>query len=129
MIKEKEEKLHKMFVYGTLRSGYGNHSVMPSNSKFIGNGKTVEMFRLTASGIPFVSKSEALHRVTGEVYEVTESAMTGPLDRLEGHPGFYTRELTPIELEDGTTEDAWLYFCESKGNTLIESGDYADYRR
>lgn len=128
MIDSKEEKLHKVFVYGTLRKGYGNHRVMPSTAKFIGNGKTVGMFRLTASGIPFVSKSQALHQVTGEMYEVTDSALTGPLDRLESHPSWYKRELTPVELEDGTIEDAWLYFCESEGDTLIESGDYKDYR-
>ena len=39
-----------MFVYGTLRSGYGNHGVMPSNSKIYRKGKTVEMFDLQQVG-------------------------------------------------------------------------------
>ena len=123
--------MEKVFVYGTLRKGFGNHSVMARHEhKFIGQGKTDDIFRLTASGIPYVSKNNPVSQVVGEMYEVSKEVLEGPMDRLEGHPVFYKREKTPITLDDGTKSEAWLYFCEGRENaTLIESGDYKNYSR
>lgn len=116
-------------VYGTLRSGYGNHALI-ENSSLVGVGKTKEQFTLTASGIPFVTKglNEGLSNVTVEVYSVETESDLRNLDGLEGHPNWYRRELTTIVLEDDSEVEAWLYFNEP-GGSIIASGDYADYRR
>ena len=75
-------------------------------------------------------------RVCGEVYEmITPRTVLDALDELEGYrPGdsatsLYTRELTPVTLEDGTIVDAWAYFYNAPLGRAerIESGDYLEY--
>lgn len=64
----KSEELHKVFVYGTLKKGEPNHSWFSKSAdgyyKFIGNGKTTEVFPLiitTKYNVPFVLKSPGLY--------------------------------------------------------------------
>lgn len=114
----------KIAVYGTLRNGFGNHRYL-KNSKFIGTGKTVESFTLSANGIPFVHK-DPLHNVVVEVYEVNDNDLKN-IDSLEGHPNWYKREITNIQVGNQIIP-AWLYFYPKKANEIIESGDYKDYR-
>jgi gamma-glutamylcyclotransferase (GGCT)/AIG2-like uncharacterized protein YtfP len=121
----------KVFVYGTLRRGMGNH-VLLAGSAFLGNGYTVDPFQMTTNGfIPFVHKYLVSNvprtRIEGEVYEVDHSDLIFSLDRLEGHPNFYCREEVPVVMDDGTIEKCWLYFCEHKGSTAVPDGDFVRY--
>ncbi len=122
----------KIAVYGTLRKGFGNQYYL-GDSKFIGKGLTKEKYKLTASGIPFVNPNEALHQVTVEVYEVTDEQLP-TVDGLEGyspdnHDGsWYKRTPIQVVLDDGEEVTASIYFNDDEGSTLIESGDYAEYR-
>lgn len=117
-------------VYGTLRSGYSNHGLISrGNTDTVGSGETVNLHTLTASGIPFVKKDGGKHKVKVEVYQVNDKETMDRLDSLEGHPRWYRREQTPVELEDGSVVDAWLYFNEDEGSVVVESGDYSDYAR
>jgi len=52
------------------------------------------------------------------------------LDRLEGHPIWYKREITPIRMYDNTIMDCWVYFNEKNiiGRELHDSYD-EDYSR
>jgi gamma-glutamylcyclotransferase (GGCT)/AIG2-like uncharacterized protein YtfP len=77
-------------------------------------------------------------RVTGEVYALTEPvAALRALDELEGYrPGdqetsLYTRTRTPVEMDDGTTVEAWAYFYNAPLGRAerIESGDYLEHLR
>ena len=113
-------------VYGTLRKGFSNHPYM-SKASFIGKGKTKDLYTLTASGIPFVSKNPRV-QVTVEIYELPMNELIF-VDRLEGHPDFYCREEIDCILDTKEQRKAWLYFCENVGNTLIETGDYSDYKK
>ena len=122
----------KIAVYGTLREGYHNNTVLGDSVK-IGLGWTKDKYQLTASGIPFVHPSIALHPVRVEVYEVTDKQLP-QVDRLEGynpanHGGsWYKRLPTDIVLDDGNEIEASVYFNEEEGSELIKTGDYADYR-
>jgi gamma-glutamylaminecyclotransferase len=113
---------HIIFVYGTLRNGFGNHYLLES-STFIGVAKTKEKYALYARGIPFLSRTKAVSTVLGEVYAVDETTL-GRLDQLEGHPTWYRREKAVVVLHDGTEVVAWIYFCDQPEGELIESGDY-----
>ena len=121
----------KIAVYGTLREGFGNNRLM-QGSKLIGTGLTVHSHSMYASGIPYVVENGGQSRIKVEVYEVSDRDLPS-IDSLEGHPRWYQRRETPVELENGEVVDAWLYFMDipeerRKELNLIESGDYADYR-
>merc|ERR1712025_846216 len=62
-----------------------------------------------------------------EVYEVRNEAIAKALDRLEGHPGFYDRQI--VELEDG--RKGWVYcFSEDSGYSgrdKVACGDWVKY--
>lgn len=120
-------------VYGTLRKGYGNHRVL-GNSKFIGSGRTVDKYKLTANGIPFVNKNEPVSNVKVEVYSVTPEQLP-TVDALEGYDpkrheeSWYKRTPINVKLENGETIEASIYFSDRNAETLIETGDYEDYRQ
>lgn len=117
--------MHRVFVYGTLRKGFGNHGLLAA-AKFICNAVSLSKFKMIASGIPYVSK-EPVSNIIGEVYEVTDDELSS-LDRLEGHPNWYYRE--PINLkniETGEELEAEIYFNDGGKGQLIESGDYTNY--
>lgn len=94
--------MHKVFVYGSLKKGFGNHGVI-RNGEFVGEGVTANpawnMFSM--GGFPGVVRGDK--RLSGEVYIVDEEGLRH-LDQLEGNGHFYTREIVP------TSEgDAWMY--------------------
>lgn len=123
----------KIAVYGTLRKGFGNARVL-GDSPLIGEGKTINKYKMTARGIPFVNPNEPVSRITVEVYDVSPSQLPS-VDALEGynpndHEGsWYKRTPIEVELENGETIEASIYFGDKDAGTLIESGDYKDYRR
>lgn len=109
-----------VFVYGSLRKGGGLHHYLV-DSTFLGEG-TIEGQLFHCGGwFPAVKHGEG--RVFGEVYMITADVLA-QLDRAEGHPGFYKRELTLVELEEEFVT-TWVYFGD-RINTgdRIESGDW-----
>lgn len=89
----------KVFVYGTLKRGYGNHRLM-RNARFISEAVTGRKFQLQCNGgFPslFNSTSSA-GKVIGEVYEVGMETLES-LDTLEGVScGMYSRESIVVKL-------------------------------
>jgi gamma-glutamylcyclotransferase (GGCT)/AIG2-like uncharacterized protein YtfP len=77
-------------------------------------------------------------RVWGELYAMREApAVLAALDEIEGFrqgepdTSLYTRVETPVTLEDGRVEQAWVYFYNAPLGRAprIASGDYLDYLR
>lgn len=118
-------------VYGTLRQGMSNNMLM-GDSKCLGEVQLAgfEMHPCSPSGgfpvIFPVSGSKASNSlITTEVFEVTEELLTGPLDRLEGHPTWYKRELV-----DTPYGKAWIYVMTDdhyKQYDQIVSGDFVEF--
>jgi len=121
---------HLVFVYGTLRYSYHNHALL-STSTIIGSGRTKDMFVMSSRSIPFVSRSQKVSTIFGEVYSVTPDVLKS-LDSLESYDpsspdtSWYTRELIDINLEDGSTVQAFCYFNEQESASIIASGDFSD---
>jgi len=118
---------NKVFVYGTLKRGFGNHHFL-MGSRFIGTGHTVEKFAMhTEGGIPFVVENEPVSYIYGELYSVDNSVLDN-LDRLEGHPTWYRRQEIEIHLDGGTnpTVKAWMYFIPYHSGKLITSGEFTE---
>jgi gamma-glutamylcyclotransferase (GGCT)/AIG2-like uncharacterized protein YtfP len=94
----------KVFVYGTLLTGFGNNGLL-RNSKLLGE-QVLEGFDMYSLGAyPVITPGKG--RVQGEVYEV-DDAVLGRLDRLEGYPNFYNRMKVQID-----NTDTWVYFMEN----------------
>jgi gamma-glutamylaminecyclotransferase len=109
---KKEEKVNnngglvptKVFVYGTLKKGFGNHPIL-SNAKFLGEAHTMEAsFQMySLGGFPAVTL-EGNQRIIGEVYEVEDPSIISNMDELEHHPHWYQRIMVPTSLGA-----AWTY--------------------
>lgn len=106
------EKCNLVFVYGTLKKGYGNNQLL-RNSVYLGDRTTKDQFVLLKHGCPFLVPMSVLPEdvdphylrpVLGELYQINE-AILEDLDHLEGNGSFYHRRL--IQMKEGET--AWAY--------------------
>lgn len=87
-----------VFVYGTLKQGYGNHGVL-GNSKFIGKAFTESPdYLLYDGGFPWAvyEEDKGIGRIVGEVYEIDDEITLHNLDRLEGVPYMYQHHTTNV---------------------------------
>lgn len=92
----------KVFVYGTLKRGYGNHRLLAGRSIFIGDDSIAgKLFDLG----PFPAAQKGEGKIYGEVWMIGPHTLKS-LDTLEGHPEFYKRE--PVTTQAG--HEAWVYF-------------------
>lgn len=99
-----------LFVYGTLKRGYRNSSLMNEHYvTFLKEVRTVPEFRLIDFG-SFPGLTTGNKAIEGELYHV-DSWYIDCLDRFEGcgGDGVYTRQL--VTLEDGS--HAYAYICNS----------------
>jgi gamma-glutamylaminecyclotransferase len=109
----------KVFVYGTLKRGYGNNRLL-TDSKFVGEGQTVARCRLFDSGFPVLrprlKKRDGAWNapVRGEVYEVSSAEVMQRLDQLEGEGFMYHRRKKKIKMDSGETIIAHAYVGDAK---------------
>jgi gamma-glutamylaminecyclotransferase len=122
--------MSKVFVYGTLKKGYCNHSCL-EDSPLVGKGKSVPRFRMFTNGyFPMVIRTFNTEgvQVTGEVYEVSPETLAR-LDRLEGVSyGHYRRDACAVRFEDGYQVTAYVYvFCQNVFSlTPVLSGEWTE---
>ncbi len=110
----------KVFVYGTLKEGCGNHPCLRGSPKITEGW--LYGFQMWQNFIPYVRKvNDQNSRVYGEVYEVTRDILINNLDVLEGHPDFYERVFVPDQLGG-----VWIYLCNS-GNSIVKNGIWKKY--
>lgn len=96
--------MHKVFVYGSLKRGYGNN-ILLKDQQYLGEVSTVEGFDLISlRAFPAMLKTEGPRQVHGELYEVDDKCLQ-QLDILEGHPNLYIRQR--ISLDNG--QQVWAY--------------------
>ena len=104
--------MSKIFVYGTLKKNSWNHGWL-EDSTFV-REQAVHGFKLFQSGIPYMIRTDNPEdRVLGEVYEVSEKTR-GNIDRLEGHPDWYRREIVSMD-SDGEIQ-GYVYHGYNSGN-------------
>jgi gamma-glutamylcyclotransferase (GGCT)/AIG2-like uncharacterized protein YtfP len=99
---------HYVFVYGSLKQGYGNHRLLET-STFIGKRLTrnTDFYMVSLHSFPGVLKTESGEgfSIMGELYEVDDNTLKN-LDILEGNGHFYKRELVDIH---SYPDKAWMY--------------------
>ena len=97
-------------VYGTLKKGYNNYSNYLTKSRYVGKGETKDKYPLVVEGLPYLVNRKGIgHNVDVDVFKVSDQVL-GNLDRLEGHPQWYKREMIDIKLPDGSMISCWVYF-------------------
>ena len=106
-----DEKKHKVFVYGTLKRGYGNNRLL-TDATYLGTAKTQERWAMIGKGAAFpylLEENEKGYHVQGEVYVVSDMELAR-LDNLEGYPYHYTKqELIVNYTDDLTPEEVTVY--------------------
>lgn len=105
----------KVLVYGTLKEGRGNDSYL-GNCELIEKGEyKIDNCVLKEDGLPYLFKSETNISTpfVGEMYLINDGILGG-LDRLEGHPTFYTREFIKHL-------DCYVYVCYNKDLNLAQN--------
>ena len=117
----------KLIVYGTLMSGERNHH-------FCRNAISITPFAVTSTlydtgyGFPaFVPDGDGV--VQAELIEIP-IVDWADVDRLEGYPRLYDRQLLQATLVDGGEATGWVYIMNSlpEGAKVIESGNWKEYR-
>ena len=102
--------MHKIFVYGSLKRGHGNNSLL-KGYKFLGEAQTVSTFKMYDGGFPYVVDDnipENEYPIKGELFEVDNEGLTR-LDRLEGvSHDHYNRIIVDVAIGDAF-EDAYMY--------------------
>ncbi len=113
----------RVFVYGTLRQGGGNHALL-GRARCLGEHVTESGYRMLNVGSYPGVVTGGDTAIRGEVYEVTP-ALFRQLDALEDYPRSYTRERI-----DTPWGPAWMYLYRPCGQRLpeIPSGDWFQHR-
>lgn len=129
-----------VFVYGTLRKGSCRDRRLPG-PRVPAVLRGYELHQMAGADFPYITENlEAF--VLGELVTVASHEATDVLDRLdriEGHPVFYTRREVTVEMIGGPTVncneafvEAWTYPMpehRQRDGGLIPTGDFFDFRK
>lgn len=85
---------HLVFVYGTLKRGGGLHRAL-RESEFVGSAVTLGFAMYDLGAFPGIVPHRLGSSVHGELYKVTDETL-GDLDRIEGVPTLYSREIIEV---------------------------------
>ena len=120
---EEKKAPHVVAVYGSLKKGFGNHRRLET-SKFVGMAM-IPGTLYSLGAFPAITL-EGNTDVHVELYEVDDPTLES-LDRLEGHPSFYTRtEVTGFKGYDGR---AYIYAMKPdsyylREENIVKSGNW-----
>lgn len=115
-----------LFVYGTLKKGRSNHLLI-EHLPHLGDAFTDNNYSLVVSGLPFLVKRKG-EGVRGEIYKIDPETLRA-VDRLEGHPSFYRREIINVtDFRTGDTVEAYAYIHPDVFNKKDYPWDYVVQR-
>eukprot|EP00916_Digyalum_oweni_P008143 GHVL01013642.1.p1 GENE.GHVL01013642.1~~GHVL01013642.1.p1 ORF type:complete len:140 (-),score=18.93 GHVL01013642.1:32-451(-) len=129
-----EKDYETVFVYGTLKTGFRNHSYMEKDGiQYLTQVKTKEKvplfmdpqerFRPCLVDCPGIG-----HHVTGELYKVSTNEIES-LDKFERVPNHYLRKKLVVRDDSGVEYEANTYFNVKKdlGKRLLKDYTKKDH--
>ena len=118
----------KLIVYGTLLSGERNHHFCRNAVNITPCTVTGTLYD-TGYGFP-AFQAEGNTSVKAELIELT-IADWAAVDRLEGYPRLYDRQLYPAKIANGTEVSGWVYVMHNLPEMakIIDSGSWKKYRK
>ncbi len=134
-----KNEINKLFVYGSLRSGFRSTAYEYLTRFFHLIGEAVVKGRLFDQGeFPVATATEDDHFIIGELYELNNPAefswAIGQLDdyeglgAAEGEQSLYKRE-SAIVYQNSTPHIAWIYWYDgnTEGLPVLQTGDVLAY--
>ena len=127
-----------VFFYGTLMTPFNRTGRLRIDQHLVYKGRGTITAALFDLGIYPAAVPAPDGQVWGEVYETTHPVLVlSELDELEGYrptepaASLYTRRMTTVHMEDGSTVYASAYFYNAPLGRAerIASGDYLEYLR
>lgn len=98
--------MHRVFVYGTLKSGFFNHRLL-GGCEFFGGGVAVPTYKMIETGykmiengFPVIMPDPEGKPLAGEIYTVDDKTLAR-LDQLEREGSSYDRKLIDVTLPLG----------------------------
>jgi len=135
-----QSNIYRLFVYGSLRSGFHNAVYAYISRYFVFDGLGSVQGKLYDIGeYPGAIPCEEEYLITGELYHISNEAMFEyAIEQLDDYEGLYIsngeiplfrREPVNV-LFNNTTVIAWMYWYNRPitHQTRIESGDYVAYK-
>ncbi len=134
-----EENIDKIFVYGSLRSGFHHpaYEYISKYFKFLSEAK-VKGYLYDMGNFPAALPATDNAFIVGELYELKDTAdFSWAIEQLDDYEGvrpeegeipMYRRDLTTVYHSDVTTE-AWIYWYNGKieEQPVIPSGDVLQF--
>tara|TARA_Y100001973_G_C5156014_1_gene310794 strand:- start:737 stop:1126 length:390 start_codon:yes stop_codon:yes gene_type:complete len=114
----------KLFVYGTLKKGYSNHSIIQKTT-YIGDFISIDRFDLSGYSFPKIYPNDQGKRIKGEIYDLYEQDFIAT-DMLEGNGSFYRREIRKFQRNNEIIE-AWIYIILQPGCSIEVPGSIIDW--
>ena len=94
--------MHRVFVYGTLKSGFWNHYLL-DGCEFLGVAATAPTYKMIEIDFPVVMPDPEGKPLAGEIYAVDDETLAR-LDQLEREGSSYDRELIDVTLLPASNE-------------------------
>lgn len=106
---EKNSKLNRLFVYGTLQHGQSRNHILRGlefEKAILLNYRKVNPPSL---GFPFIIREKGSN-VNGEIYYKVPPPLISQIDIIEGEGELYHRIKVIVVLENGKEVDAFTYY-------------------
>lgn len=99
-----------LFVYGSLKKGFDNHSLLKKHALRLGKAETVNsfgMFEDTFGNYPYLTDTRH-NTIHGEIYQIRRKELMDKLDIFEGSPEYYERKKIKVKSHHGI-QKAFVY--------------------
>jgi gamma-glutamylcyclotransferase (GGCT)/AIG2-like uncharacterized protein YtfP len=137
--KKMSATINKLFVYGSLRSGFKNpaYAYLTAYFEYSGEAKTKGVF-YEKQNVPVAVATTENNFIIGEVYTLkNEDEFSWAFEQLDDYEGLhvlpneqplYERKIIEI-IQNGVAENAWVYWYNGNidGLPKIETEDLLEY--